>query len=259
MDRPPAAPPSGVAKPLAAPRSGIGRIFVPLRAPERKGMDRLAFDCEIKLAGDGAAVGTIEGYGSVFGLMDRGGDIVEPGAFKASLADWRRRKAMPPMLWHHDPAMPVGVWTEVSEDDKGLKLKGQLVMDVPMAASARALIAAGAVKGLSIGFNTIEDKIDRATGVRHLKKVDLWEVSLVTFPMLPEAQISNVKQFDPLVLRAIEADLKSELNLSNASAVRAVAIFKKHLREGGGQPEHEPRDGAKDMLMSLRKAAEALR
>jgi len=219
-------------------------------------MDRLAFDCEVKLAGDDAAAGTVDGYGSVFGLLDRGGDIVMPGAFKASLAEWRRRKAMPPMLWQHDPSMPLGVWSDIAEDEKGLRIKGQLVMDVPQAAAARALIAAGAVKGLSIGYRTIDADVNRQTGARHLKKVDLWEVSLVTFPMLPEATITGIKQdIDP---RELERALRAELSLSSADAVKAVAIVKKHLRDGG-DGGHDPRDGAKDVLMSLRKAASALR
>lgn len=219
-------------------------------------MDRLAFDCEVKLAGDDAATGTVDGYGSVFGLLDRGGDIVMPGAFKASLADWRRKKSMPPMLWQHDPRMPVGVWTEIVEDEKGLRIKGQLVMDVPQAAAARALIAAGAVKGLSIGYRTIDADVDRKTGARHLKKVDLWEVSLVTFPMLPEATITGIKQdLDP---RELERSLRSQLNLSSADAVKAVAIVKKHLRDGG-DVEQRSREGVTDVLMSLRKAASALR
>jgi HK97 family phage prohead protease len=127
----------------------------------------------------------------MFNLLDRGGDIVLPGAFKASLADWRKRKAQPPMLWQHDPYTPVGVWTELAEDEKGLKVTGELILDVPQAAAARALCLAGAVKGLSIGYRTIDYEIDRKTGVRKLKKLELWEVSLVTFPMLPEAQISG--------------------------------------------------------------------
>lgn len=220
-------------------------------------MDRLAFDCEVKLAGTDAANGTVDGYASVFGIIDRGGDIVMPGAFKASLAEWKRKKAFPPMLWQHDSWNPVGIWSEMVEDEKGLRVKGDLVLEVPQAASARALMLAGAVKGLSIGYRTVDYEIDRQTGVRKIKKAELWEVSLVTFPMLPEAQITGVKSdFNP---RELERALRSECNLSSADAVKAVALVKKHLRDGGGQPEHEPRDGAKDMLMSLRRAAEALR
>lgn len=219
-------------------------------------MDRLAFDCEIKLASDDAAVGTVDGYGSVFGVLDRGGDIVEPGAFKASLADWRRKKALPPMLWQHSPHEPIGVWKDIVEDEKGLKVTGQLVMEVPQAASVRALIAAGAVKGLSIGYRTGDYHIDRTTGVRRLKKIDLWEISLVTFPMLPEAQISGVKgEFDPAFW---ERAFRDE-GLSNREAKLATSVARKMVLRDGGQSETASRDGMTDVLMALRKSAEVLR
>lgn len=220
-------------------------------------MDHLAFDCEVKLAGDDEPSGTVSGYGSVYNVLDRGGDIVMPGAFKASIADWKRRKAMPPMLWQHYASEPIGTWTDLVEDEKGLKVKGQLVLEVPQAAAVRALIAAKVIKGLSIGYETIDYEIDRKTGIRRIKKADLWEISPVTFPMNVDAQITGIKaNLDP---RELERLLRSELNLSGAAAVKAVAIVKQHLRDGGDKPEHEPRDGAKDMLMSLRKAAAALR
>ena len=217
-------------------------------------MDRLSFDLDVKFA-DGDADGTIEGYGSVFGVLDRGGDIVMPGAFKASLADWRNKKSFPPILWQHNSRQPIGVPVELDEDEKGLKIKAKLILDVAAAKDARALIAAGAVKGLSIGYRTQDYEIDRTTGVRRLKKVDLWEISLVTFPMLPEAQISSVKSFDP---RALEADLRRDANLSSAAAVKAIAVIKQHLRDGGAPSEPDSRDGVKDLLMSLRRAGTAL-
>ena len=219
-------------------------------------MDRLAFDLELKFAGEGSPAGQIEGYASVFGLVDRGGDVVLPGAFKASLSAWKKKKSLPPMLWQHDSWQPIGVWTDLVEDEKGLKAIGQLVMDVPAAAAARALMQAGAVKGLSIGYNTEDYEVDRQTGVRRLKKVDLWEISLVTFPMLPEAQVSGVKSIDA---RALESTFRREFNMSSANAVKAVAIVKQHLRDAGAPPEPDDRDGFKDLLMSLRKSTEILR
>lgn len=218
-------------------------------------MDHLDFDLEIKLADDGAE-GTIEGYGSVFGLLDRGGDIVEPGAFKASLAEWRKRKQLPSMLWQHDSSSPVGVWTEMVEDDKGLKVKGELILDVPQAAVARALMKRGAVKGLSIGYRTKEAEVDRVTGARRLKKVDLWELSLVTIPMLPEAQITGVKgDFEP---GAWERAFRDE-GLSIREAKLATSVARKLACRDGGRREPESRDGAADVLLSLRKATAALR
>lgn len=219
-------------------------------------MDRISFDCELKFASNNDADGMIEGYASVFGLLDRGGDIVMPGAFKSSLADWKNAGASPPMLWHHDASDPVGVWTELVEDEYGLKAKGPLILDVPKAQSARALIKAGAVKGLSIGYTSMADEIDRSTGTRRILEAKLWEVSLVTFPMLPEAQISGVKQIDP---RALEKVLREKLNLSSGDAVKAVSLFKQHLRDGDGTDRMPTRDGFEGVHMPLRKAIAALR
>lgn len=215
-------------------------------------MDHLDFDCELKFADD---TGIVEGYASVFGLLDRGGDIMMPGAFKATLADWRRKKSLPPMLWQHRPEMPIGVWTDLTEDEKGLKASGQLIMEVPQAAVCRALIKGGAVKGLSIGYRTIDADIDRTTGARHLKKVDLWEISPVTFAMLPEAQITGVKGFDD---RSLEQAFRDE-GLSIREAKLAVSVVRKQVLRDEGQTEPAFRDGMKDALMSLRKAAELLR
>lgn len=220
-------------------------------------MDRLDFDCEIKLAeGDGVVPGTVHGYASVFGLIDRGGDIVMPGAFKSSLAEWKRKKASPPMLWQHNPNEPIGLWPELVEDEKGLKAKGEMILDVPQAATVAALVRRGAVKGLSIGFRTIDFDVDRATGARRLKKVDLWEVSLVTFPMLPEARVTSVKsEFDPgLWERAFRDE-----GLSNREAKLATSVARKMALRDGGRTEPASRDGAADVLMALRKATEALR
>jgi HK97 family phage prohead protease len=104
---------------------------------------------------------------------------------------------MPPMLWQHDPYTPIGVWTDLKEDDVGLKAKGQLILECRRPGGPRADQGQGG-PGLSIGYTPRTAEIDRQTGARYLKKVDLWEISPVTFPMLPEAQISGVKgEFDP--------------------------------------------------------------
>lgn len=219
-------------------------------------MDRLSFDCEVKLAGD-AATGVVDGYASVFNVIDRGGDVVLPGAFKATLAALKKARSTIPILWMHDSWNPIGIWNALEEDERGLKVSGQLILDVPQAAAARALILGGAVKGLSIGYRTVDHEIDRTTGVRRLKKVELIEISLVTFPMLPDAQITGVKtDFNP---RDLERQLRTDANLSSEAAVKAVAIMKKHLRDGGDHPQPDPRDGVKEMLMSIRRVAERLR
>jgi HK97 family phage prohead protease len=218
-------------------------------------MDKIAFDCEFKFA-DGAESGTVEGYASVFGILDRVGDIALPGAFKASLAEWKRRKKAIPMLWQHNPDEPIGVWPDVVEDEKGLKVSGSLVLDVPRAAEVRALMLKGAVGGISIGYRTLDYEIDRTTGVRRLKKLDLWEISLVTFPALPEAQVSGVKTFNP---RELEEALRDEARLSGRDAKAAVSIFRKHALRDAGLSDPSPRDGASDVILAMRKAAATLR
>lgn len=141
------------------------------------------FDAQLSV--DGAV---IEGYASYFGVPDRGNDIVEKGAYAASLKRLATAGRRVKMLWQHDPAEPVGVWDEVREDDKGLYVKGRLLPDVARAREAAALIEAGAIDGLSIGYRTIRATKDDA-GRRRLAELELWEVSLVTFPMLPEARV----------------------------------------------------------------------
>ena len=134
---------------------------------------------------DGAV---IEGYASLFGAVDRGGDIVERGAYTASLKSLVKAGRRVRMLWQHDPAEPIGVWDEVREDSRGLYVKGRLLPEVARAREAAALLEAGAIEGLSIGYRTVKATKDDG-GRRRLQELELWEVSLVTFPMLPEARV----------------------------------------------------------------------
>jgi len=138
------------------------------------------------------AAGTFEGYASLFGIADLGRDVVDRGAFAQSLA--RRGPAQVKMLWQHDPAEPIGAWLAIEEDRIGLKVKGRLNLAVARAREILALMREGQVDGLSIGFRTQRATTDRKTGLRHLKQIDLWEISLVTFPMLPQARVSAVKR-----------------------------------------------------------------
>ena len=148
---------------------------------------------ELKFAG-GKPVMTegavIEGYASRFGLPDQGGDIVAKGAFGASLDRLAAKGDKVRMLWQHDPTRPIGVWDEIREDDKGLWVKGRLLPEIAQAREAAALIGAGAIDGLSIGYRTISAERD-GKGRRLLSEVELWEVSLVTFPMLAEAKVGR--------------------------------------------------------------------
>ena len=162
-------------------------------------MNSKDYGLELKFAPGSALVadGTqLEGYASLFGLTDQGGDIVRRGAYAASLKRLAARGDKVRMLWQHDPAKPIGVWDEIREDEKGLWVKGRLLPEIGQAREAAALIAAGAIDGLSIGYRTISAERD-AKGRRLLSEVELWEVSLVTFPMLPEAKVGR-KEADDL-------------------------------------------------------------
>jgi len=136
--------------------------------------------------------GTFEGYASVFGEEDLSRDVIEPGAFKDSLN--RRGIAGIKMLFQHDPNQPIGVWEDLRELPRGLYARGKLLMEVVRAREVLSLMLAGALDGLSIGFRTIKARKDGNGGVRHIEQVDLWEVSVVTFPMQPLARVSAVKQ-----------------------------------------------------------------
>ncbi len=138
-------------------------------------------------AGGGLAVA---GYASLFGAVDQGGDIVAAGAYARSLKAMASAGRRVKMLWQHDPAQPIGVWDEVREDGRGLYVRGRLLPGVERAREAAALIEAGAIDGLSIGYRTITASADQK-GRRILRELDLWEVSLVTFPMLPQARVAD--------------------------------------------------------------------
>lgn len=138
-----------------------------------------------------AADGRFEGYASLFGREDKGRDIIMPGAFRASLA--KRSADEVRMLFQHDPAQPIGVWESIREDARGLYAQGRLIKDVSRAREILALLQSGAIDGLSIGFNTRKAVRDPRTGQRRIYEIDLWEISIVTFPMLPAARVSAVK------------------------------------------------------------------
>jgi HK97 family phage prohead protease len=131
--------------------------------------------------------GTVEGYASLFGEIDAARDMVMPGAFARTLRSRGIRRV--PMLFQHDPAEPVGVWLELYEDFRGLRARGKLIPDVTRGRELLALLRAGAVDGLSIGFRTVKGRLDPATRVRKLIDVDLWEISIVTFPLLSGARV----------------------------------------------------------------------
>jgi HK97 family phage prohead protease len=138
------------------------------------------------------ADGTVEGYASLFGEIDHARDMVMAGAFAATLR--QRPVQRIPMLFQHDPAEPVGVWLELREDHRGLYARGRLIPEVTRGRELLSLLRAGAIDGLSIGFRTVQGRIDPRSRVRRLHAVDLWEISIVTFPLLAGARVRAVKQ-----------------------------------------------------------------
>lgn len=138
--------------------------------------------------------GVFSGYGSVFHNEDSYGDVVRPGAFKKSLAEWAKKGRLPPMLWHHDRREPIGVFTKMVEDEKGLFVEGRLLIDdIPQARAAYALLKEKALGGMSIGYREILIEQDHDEKVTNLLELDLWEVSVVTFPANEEATVDSVK------------------------------------------------------------------
>jgi HK97 family phage prohead protease len=166
-------------------------------------MDRFLIEAKFDAGDDGA----IEGKAWDFTTPDRIGDMIEPAAF--------RKAAFPlPMLFGHDQNDPVGIWTEAIEAKGGFMMKGRLLIeDLGRAREVRALVRAGAVKGLSIGFTT-KKAVSRAGGGRTIKDLELHEVSLVTLPMHPGARVTSAKS-------AVEAmRLVAAINRATAQLAR---------------------------------------
>jgi len=171
--------------------------------------------------------GVFEGYASVFDVVDLGMDTVAKGAFLNSLASGRKVK----MLWQHNMAEPIGVWDEIREDDRGLYVKGRLLKEVQKGKEAMALLKAGAIDGMSIGYRTIEAVPEAGGRVRKLVELELHEISIVTNPMLPIAKVTAIKsedgQFD---IRLLERALRDVCGLSQAEAKALLADGFKGLK-----------------------------
>lgn len=158
----------------------------------------LFFELDTKAIGDD---GLFVGYASIFGEVDLGRDAVQPGAFTKSLASKPATRVK--MLREHNQTEPIGVWTDIVEDAKGLRVTGKLVLETTRGRETHALMKAGALDSLSIGYRTKSARLDRAKGVRLLDEVELHEISVVTFAMLPSATVSSVKSTTPDSFRSL--------------------------------------------------------
>jgi len=171
----------------------------------------LAMDVKASGDDDDPRYRMVEGYGSVFGNVDSYGDVIEPGAFAESI-----KAKEPKMAWQHDFSTLVGRWDEYREDDRGLFLKGRIATRTEKGAEAAELVGMGAITGLSIGFNTVREEIDRESNTRRLLEIDLWEVSFVTVPANAAANVTNIKSIRDI--RAFEAALR-DMGFSRKDAV----------------------------------------
>lgn len=171
--------------------------------------------------------GVFSGYGSVFGNVDSYGDVVDKGAFTRTL---KNRNSPVKLLWQHRGDEPIGVFTEIVQDDKGLSVKGQLNLEVQRGKEAYSLLRQGALDGLSIGYATVKDKI--VNGVRFLKEVKLYEISLVTFPANEAAQVNSVKND----FNSLFDTLNEEQKRTVMAELRQMALSEEHTdsdEEGG--------------------------
>jgi hypothetical protein len=202
----------------------------------------LARPFEIKAVSD---EGTFSGYGSVFGVEDWYSDVVMPGAFQRSLAEHRANGTKPLLLWQHDSRAPIGVYSTVEEDRKGLYVEGQLALDVQQGREAYSLLRMGALSGLSIGYVTRRYEVDKESDVRKLLDVDLWEISPVSFPANDKARVEAVKGlFDSP--KVFERQLRDALGLTREQAKRLLAGgWSALLRDAGDAVDGS---GARDAL-----------
>lgn len=154
-------------------------------------MKHLSFDFNVKSLDE---TGMFSGYASVFGNRDSAGDMVQKGAFARTLAEWAQKGRLPPMLWQHDRKQPIGCFTLMKEDDKGLYVEGKLLIDdIPQAKTAHALLKNKVLGGMSIGYSVQNWEYDKVNNVLNLLELKLYEVSLVTFPANEQATVDNVK------------------------------------------------------------------
>jgi HK97 family phage prohead protease len=254
-DRAPIAPPEKAVAMLPT-RSTILPRQSAIRAPETKDAgtrcERRAYGLTVRATGDD---GSVEGYGSVFGMKDSYDDVIQPGAFSASLAAHRAAGTMPAMLWQHDQSEPIGVWSEMVEDERGLRVKGRLVLESERGRAAHALLKAGALNGLSIGFMAKEWSYDRESEVRTLTGIDLWEVSMVTFPAQRAARVTSVKSADVAGIATIrqaekalrDAGFSSDAAGAYVAQVKRIVLAERDARDAAARAT----DAANRLLRSL--------
>lgn len=217
------------------------------------------------LPDEASSLGEFEGYGAVFGNIDLGGDIIERGAFQSSLDEWNSKQMMPQMLWYHDNEEIIGDWTEMVEDEYGLRVKGRLWvkgdLKVDEAVKAYNVLRGTSVKGLSIGYRVrdyeTQEQMDGSI-VRVLKEIDLMEVSIAPWSMNPRAMVTGVKTKDGELKskREVEKVLR-DAGLSRRESKAFIAGgYEALCRDGKDQVDADHRDDdleEGELLASLKK------
>jgi HK97 family phage prohead protease len=195
--------------------------------------------------------GKFEGYGSIFGNKDLGNDVIEQGAFLKSLKNKKPNQVK--LLYQHKTDMPIGVFDEIREDEKGLFVKGRLALKTQAGAEAYELMKMGALDGLSIGFrvNPKEVEYDKRANKRIIKEVELMEVSLVTFPMNPKARVQSVKAQD-ITIREWESGLREAFNLSRSEAKVAAGAVHKSFDQREAASRTELLEGINNLTKTLK-------
>lgn len=195
---------------------------------------------EVKTDDDDEQEGMFSGYGSIFGNKDLGNDVVVAGAFAQSIG--RKGAKAVKLLYQHKQDEPIGVFDEIIEDRRGLKVKGRLAMGTQRGREVYELMKMGAIDGLSIGYR-VDAKgydYDEKRKRRYLKSVDLMEISAVTFPMNPRARIQAVKGAERTV-RDWEQFLRDEGSLSRTEAKAAASAVSKALEQWDAVKEEQPK------------------
>lgn len=208
-------------------------------------LHRVQIPLEIKSSDDGKSV---TGYGSVFGNIDSYGDKIAPGAFTESLSRHDKKGTFPAMLWQHNPDWPIGKWVDMAEDERGLRVDGVLA-DTAQARDVGALVRMGAISGASIGFVTKKSEMDNKTGIRTLTEIDLWEVSLVTFPANEEARVeSRAADIAEMDVNEIERLLRdADMSRRESKSVISRLLFL------GSQRDAAERKDAAELLAELKR------
>ncbi len=199
--------------------------------------------------------GEIEGYANTFNFKDYAGDITMPGAFTKCLEQHKRNGTVIKMLWQHQPENPIGVWTEGYEDEKGLYLKGKLILGVQKADEAALLLAAGAIDGLSIGYEVIDEEYSYKEDANLLHELNCYEVSVVTHQCNAESKVESVKSKS--TPRELEKQLRS-MGMSQKNAKSFVSKALKELGEDEDQMEQVEVTTPEDVMEILTAIAEAI-